>query len=447
MSKRNQTTGVPKAGDLKPAPKSDANESKSLRGRLQPRLLNEYKTRHEREAVIQRYVLIAVVAVAAIAIVILGISFVVDQIITPSQSVAVVNGETITVAEFESRVRLERAIMNESLNTQAAMMFAMGATADQVSQQIGQSAEWNELQVSDQLGNRVLNDMIAETLLRQEAARLGISATADDIQTAIQDYFGYDPAAAASEPTATPVPSLTPTPFVSPTPTITPTPSPTSEFTPTATLTPQPSSTPAATLSATEQAARYNEVRSDAFGTIMRAAGIGESELNAYFEVLALRDKLADHLGVSTETTTYVDARHILVATEQEALDVIAALNAGDSFAELARAVSTDTGSGEQGGELGWAAASNYVTEFADAVRTGEIGAILGPVQTQFGYHVIQVRAREERPATESQIQGSRDLAVDTYLETLRDEQDANIQLFDTWIDNVPDEPIFALTG
>ncbi len=447
MSKRNQTTGIPKPGDLKPAPKSDANESKSLRGRLQPRLLNEYKTRHEREAVVQRFVLIAVIAVAAIAVVILGISFVIDQIVTPSQSVAVVNGETITVAQFESRVRLERAIANESLNTQAALMFAMGATTDQVSQQIGQSAEWNELQVSDQLGNRVLNDMIAEALLRQEAARLGITVTAEEVQGAIEDYFGYDPEAAASEPTATPEATLTPTPFVSPTPTVTPTASPTPEFTATATLTPQPSATPSATLSATEQAVRYNDVRDSALGSIKRAAGVGDTEINAYFEVLALRDKLADHLGVSAETTTYADVRHILVGTEQEALDVIAALNSGDSFAELARAVSTDTGSGEQGGELGWAAISGYVTEFADAVRTAEIGAILDPVQSQFGYHIIQVRAREERAASESEIQSARDQAVDAYLDTLRDEQDASIQLFDTWIDNVPDEPIFALTG
>ena len=45
---------------------------------------------------------------------------------------------------------------------------------------------------------------------------------------------------------------------------------------------------------------------------------------------------------------------------------------------------------------------SNYVTEFADAVKTAEIGALVGPVKTQFGYHIIQVRAREDREMSDS---------------------------------------------
>ena len=81
-----------------------------------------------------------------------------------------------------------------------------------------------------------------------------------------------------------------------------------------------------------------------------------------------------------------------------EAQAVEELLKQGVDFAEVARKYSKDTGSGQNGGELGWAPASNYVAEFADAVSTLKIGEISEPVKTQFGYHIIQVIAREDLP-------------------------------------------------
>ncbi|MDX2160487.1 MAG: peptidylprolyl isomerase [bacterium] len=445
MSKRNQTTGAPKVGDLKPAPKPESSESKSLRGRLQPRLLNEYRTRHEREAVVQRYIILGVTALAVLIAVILGITFVFDQLITPNQVVASVNGETITVRDFRSRVRLERALLNETVNSQIAFLRAAGATDDEINQQIGQSPEWQELNgSSDQLGLTVLDSMIEDVLLRQEAATRGISVTSDQIDAQINEYLGYDPAAFAGDPTATPTRTATPTPFITPTPTLTPTITPTAEFTTTPTLTAAPSSTPTNTPDATQRAQELTNVRSSTFDQIRRSAGVGDEVLNVYFESLALREALAqDVLQTASDTTTFVSLRHILVATEPEAQDVLAALNAGESFAELARAVSTDTGSAQRGGEYTWAPISNYVTEFAEAARTAEIGTLVGPVETEFGYHIIQVRGREERPASADTVEAEREQAVADYLSDLREQQEAAIEIFDVWTDNVPDEPRF----
>ncbi|MFN8531690.1 MAG: peptidylprolyl isomerase [Anaerolineae bacterium] len=442
MSKRNQTTGIPKAGD-RPTPK-DAPQGSTLRGRLQPRLLNEYKSKHEREVMIQRYVLLGVGAIAVLVVLILAVTFLFDQVITPNQLVANVNGETINVGQFRSRVRLERAFLNESVNNQVANLRALGASDDQINQQIQQSPQWNELQVSDQLGLRVLNDMIDDILLRDKAAELGITVTQDDIQAQIDAYFGYDRAAVGVEATATPTPTTTPTPFVSPTPTLTPTVTPTAEITSTPTITPVASSTPTSTPDATQQANNYTTVRDAVFGRIRSSASVSDAELNRYFETLALRKAVAAQvLGAASDTTLYVNARHILVATEAEAQDIIDSLNAGESFAELAASVSTDTGSGARGGELGWAAAGAYVTEFADAVRTAEVGAIVGPVQTSFGYHVIQVRAREDRPATAASADSEQSLAVDNWLQGLRDSDEFTIETYDVWTDNVPTEPRF----
>jgi len=102
--------------------------------------------------------------------------------------------------------------------------------------------------------------------------------------------------------------------------------------------------------------------------------------------------------------------------------------------------------SSSSGGELGWAPTTNYVKEFADAVKTAEIGALIGPVKSQFGYHVIQVRAREDRPLSDSDYQTALNNEFATYLKTLRADPSTNVQIFDTWTDNVPTTPIWVPT-
>jgi peptidyl-prolyl cis-trans isomerase C len=84
--------------------------------------------------------------------------------------------------------------------------------------------------------------------------------------------------------------------------------------------------------------------------------------------------------------------RHILVDEEAEANDIIGQLDGGADFAKLAEEFSTDTGSRENGGDLGWAEAGRYVKPFADAVAAlGEGGTTSKPVKSDYGYHVIQV--------------------------------------------------------
>jgi foldase protein PrsA len=87
-----------------------------------------------------------------------------------------------------------------------------------------------------------------------------------------------------------------------------------------------------------------------------------------------------------------VCAKHILVATEAEANDVITRLKAGEDFATLAAEVSTDTGT--PGGDLGCAPAAGYVEAFAQAAITAKLNEITGPVQSEFGFHVIIVTER-----------------------------------------------------
>lgn len=103
-------------------------------------------------------------------------------------------------------------------------------------------------------------------------------------------------------------------------------------------------------------------------------------------------DRLEAMFTDDPASITEVCARHILVETSDDAEGVIEALEAGDDFATLATERSIDTGT--PGGDLGCSPASRYVAEFADATVVAPIGEIFGPVQTDFGFHIIIVDSR-----------------------------------------------------
>ncbi len=85
-------------------------------------------------------------------------------------------------------------------------------------------------------------------------------------------------------------------------------------------------------------------------------------------------------------------ARHILVETKEAADAVIKELLAGGDFAKIAKAKSKDPGSAAKGGDLGWFSAQTMVKPFSEALAKLEKGkTTTEPVQTQYGYHVIQL--------------------------------------------------------
>jgi cell division septation protein DedD len=453
MAKKRQTTGAPKAKPKTAASESNAKPKEGSRA--------AQRSRAEREALIQRRILRGTAALAVIIILVVAVAFLVERVIIPDQAVASVNGEKITVGEYQPRVRLERALDIDQINTTLANYASLFGDVNTAHEQLLQNYTpyatwWKEVgfdSTPDVIGLRVLNDMIDDRLIAEKAKELGITVTEEDIQAQINKFFGYDPEAIAArelEPTATTVPSETPTPFVSPTPSSTPTstPTPDAEATeePTATIAVEfPTALPSPTLSSTEVADQYSSLEDNYVRQLRRNASLSQADVDAYFEQLALREAVRD--AVTPEITTmllHVDARHILVDTEEEALDILDALNAGESFSDLARTISTDTGSGAEGGELGWTPILNYVTAFADAVRDAPIGEFYGPVKTEYGYHIVQVRAREEREITEDQMVTFKEYAFQQWLQDLRDSEGTSIETYSAWTSNVPSSPEFV---
>ena len=139
-----------------------------------------------------------------------------------------------------------------------------------------------------------------------------------------------------------------------------------------------------------------------------------------------------------------VHARHILVATEQEAKDLLAELKKGTPFDKLAKDESTDKASGAEGGDLGWFKRGDMVKEFADAafaLKKGELSE--SPVKTQFGYHVIKVEDRRQAaPPTfeESAEQIREELARETVTQFI-DQLRSNAKIEKFAIDGSKPEP------
>ncbi len=155
----------------------------------------------------------------------------------------------------------------------------------------------------------------------------------------------------------------------------------------------------------------------DETSSITGTGTLSETLVNAAPEVAA-SEGLTD-TAVLSDTTVLVDDG---IMTEAEALalatDIRQRILAGEDFAELAAEYSDDTGSGANGGDLGWASPGAYVVEFDEAVFSLPIGETSEPIKTQFGYHIIQVIERDEnRPKDENTIAQEKSQAFETWLQ------------------------------
>lgn len=161
----------------------------------------------------------------------------------------------------------------------------------------------------------------------------------------------------------------------------------------------------------------------DQFQEALEQRGFTEETLREAIRDQLMRDLLTGELAgeiseadlqeiyrTEQERFTEVRARHILLRVEdpaadaevrERAQDLLGQLRDGTDFGRLARQESEDTGSAQQGGDLGFFSLGDLVPEFAQAASGAEIGELVGPVRTQFGYHIIEVLERRAQPFEE----------------------------------------------
>jgi peptidyl-prolyl cis-trans isomerase C len=166
-------------------------------------------------------------------------------------------------------------------------------------------------------------------------------------------------------------------------------------------------------LQAAVDVARYRILAEAAVEQYLRDHPVEEKDIEALYKANYADAKLTEY-----------KARHILLKTEDEAKAVIAELDKGADFAELAKTKSTGP-SGPNGGDLGWFEGGQMVKPFADAVATMKKGGHSAqPVQTQFGWHVIKLEdSRPQTPPKLDEVRGqlSEDLQRDHVADFIRD--------------------------
>lgn len=418
-------------------------------------LTKKHVARLERER--RQVALVRTVAFVMIGIVVLLVGYGLLDIkyLQFQRPVTEVNGEKITLKQWQERVQMQRVNLVSTYQQYSYYQQTFGMDFSQQIQEIEQY-----FQLPEALGQLVLDQMVNEALIRQEADKRGITVSDDEVEDTIQQkYYGFFPDGTLT-PTVTPTafeyPTLsseqlkffppTETPTIAPTLTPAPTSTPDTSITPTATFTAAP---PTPTLVPEDVTTTPTPYTLDGYKENYqktleeyKSYGISEETFRSVFRNSILRDKLQQALTADLATSEeQVWARHILVDTEDEAQTTYQMLKRGADFGKVARENSKDTGSGADGGDLGWFGKGMMVPEFEQAAFSQAIGEIGEPVQSQFGFHIIQVIDRRELPLSASQLEQNRQTAFDEWLTTAKEE--ATINTNEMWRDNIPPMPDF----
>jgi peptidyl-prolyl cis-trans isomerase D len=410
----------------------------------------KHLARLERERIQRRY-LITGISIALILVVgVIGYGFLDQYVLQKQKAVALVANEKITSGEYQSRVRYARWQLVERFNRTQELAKMFGGLGGGNDSYFTSSLQQIQSQLDDTtgLGKSVLEALVDEKVIEQEAAAQGITVDDKEVDAAIQEAFGFFP---NGTPTAAPtivvgptstlsaeqlaIVTITPTPTLAPTPTELPTATP-PVVEPTATQVSTPQATPTAyTIEG------FNKQYQD-YIVSMKAVDFTEPEFRKAFKNSLLRVKLMKKLTANTASTEeQVWARHILVSDEQAAKDILARLQKSESWDALAKELSIDTSNKDSGGDLGWFSKDKMVPEFANAAFALKVGEISQPVKSSFGYHIIQALGHEERPLDQAAFTAKQEKEFSDWLTKVK--TDKKVETFD--VTNItPKEP--ALT-
>lgn len=153
-----------------------------------------------------------------------------------------------------------------------------------------------------------------------------------------------------------------------------------------------------------EELKGVKEQYGESYEAVLAQSNLTEETLKTNIRFTLLQEKALKDVEVTDEeiekyynqASQELNARHILVEDEETAKEIKAKLDAGEDFAKLAKEFSTDPGSGAKGGDLGWFTVGTMVPEFNDAAYALEIDEISEPVQSEHGFHIIQVTEKRD---------------------------------------------------
>lgn len=392
------------------------------------RTTKKHLARAERERIQSRWLLGVTIAIAVVAIGILGYGWFDSAYVQPKKTIAIVNGDTITKGEFQGRVRIFQRELMSQLNSYVQMeqFFASDpqtiASIRELQNQIRTQLAYPEI-----IGQDVIIAMIREALVRQEAERLGIHVLPENVERQIQQNFGF-------YPDGTPTPFPTPTPDATRMAEIAVVSEPTTEPSPTSTLpqTPFPTATP--------YVLEAYEDDYELFLDSLSAFDISESDFIAYVEAQLLEDKLREQFQPEIEDKAeHVLIQHIFTLEEEIAQEALEQLESGDVWDDIVLEYSQDPSSRESSGDLGWNTLNDLVALFGQmgiAAFSAPVIEVVGPIESQQGWHILRVMDRQDREISQAAYQEAVDNAFEAWIAELT--ADAGITVEDEWLDHLP---------
>jgi peptidyl-prolyl cis-trans isomerase D len=377
-------------------------------GRRAPQETRKQQHHRAREERQERILYLTLGGVGLLVVLVLAFGYYQENIGKLNAPIAIVNGVPISVREYQTRVRYDATNLNaqlQQINSNLSQVQSDPSLSFLVSsfQQQGQQV-YTQLAQIDTLD---LDQVIEDELIRQEAVKRNITVSPDEVEQQLETFIGYQRATPTPTAGPSPTPTQTATPTLTPsvTPTFTPSPKPTGTLTPTTptatptagptetvgpTDTPEPTSTPMSYDSYQTEKKKY-------FDNLGKQIQVSEADVRKYVEAALLKGKLQKAIGAEAPTTAeQVWARHILVTTMDDALKAEDRLSKGEDFVALAKELSIDTGSKDQGGDLGWFSRGQMIKEFEDAAFSLPVNQISQPISTTYGVHIIQVLGHEQ---------------------------------------------------
>lgn len=411
----------------------------------------KHLARAERDRLMRQRILAGTGVVLLAILGLLGYGWYDTTVVQPRQPVAEVNGEVITAAAFRNRVLFAQwNLLQQYQSLQQFLSFLGGDPQSLQTYQQQLLSLQGQLADPEVLGNAMLDEMVSEILMRQEAQARGIQVSEEDIDQSFERAFGFYP-----EGTPTPQPSPT-EPTLEPTALLDPTAAAVAtgqaEVTATAQAeatsvqpvigveeTVEPEATPQP--SATAYTRELYESNYQTYIATLKSFGVQEATVRRVRESQLYRDRLsetfADQVGSDQEQ---VWARHILVSDQELAAELLERLAAGESWEELAAQYSEDESNKDQGGDLGWFGRGVMVEPFEQAAFAGQVGEVVGPVQSDFGWHLIEILGREVRPLDSAAQERERSRLFSEWLVQSREQ--ADVLIHDNWPERLPPPPV-----
>ena len=414
---------------------------------------NKFIAQKEKEDRQKRTIIVStiVVLVAVFSLVAYGV---LDKyVLKPKTPIVQLDSRNVNVVEFEQQVRYQRfQIINQTYQL-IEFVQSLGGTPD-IFAYFEQQIILATTQLSQPLliGQEVIQNISDDLIILAEAEKMGIEVDEAQIDQEIRSVFGYFP-----EGTLTPVPINEPLPTSTMTSLqmtlVPPTDSPEEDQeenqstlptnTPQIEEIPEGEPDPTATplLIPTEYTLDLYEVNYQNYMDVLTNEEIKEQTFRDMVRMYLVRKELLNVLSVDiTQTQEQIWVRHILVEDELTALEVTDKLAGGQDFVVLAAEYSSDETNKDNGGDLGWFALGMMVQPFEEAAFALEVGEISDPVQTDFGWHILQALGKEQMPIDEAALENLRNQAFSEWLIEKRLEYELEIN--EDWISFVPSEPV-----